>query len=65
MQTHRAELMTLVALGSWSARELLGIEKTVPHLPLSDEEVTARFFFGDVAMLRTLRSGYAGWPAAS
>jgi hypothetical protein len=60
LQTHQAELPTLAALGSWSARELLGLEKTAPYPPLPDEEVAARFFFGDIDMMRALRSGYSG-----
>ncbi|MHB1282296.1 MAG: type I restriction enzyme HsdR N-terminal domain-containing protein [Metallibacterium scheffleri] len=65
LQTHQAELRTLAALGSWSARELLGLEKTAPYPPLSDEEVATRFFFGDIAMMRALRSGYAGRAAGA
>jgi hypothetical protein len=65
LQTHQAELRTLATLGSWSARELLGLEKTAPYPPLPDEDVAARFFFGDIAMMRALRSGYAGRPAGA
>jgi hypothetical protein len=63
LQTHQAELRTLAALGSWSARELLGLDKTAAYPPLPDEEVAARFFFGDIAMMRALRNGYAGRPS--
>ena len=44
---------------------MLGLEKTAPYPPLSDEEVATRFFFGDIAMMRALRSGYAGRAAGA
>ncbi len=62
-QKHQGELRTLAALGSWSARELLGLATAAPYPPLHDEEVATRFFFGDIATMRALRSGYAGRPA--
>lgn len=60
LRTHQDELRTLAALGSWSARELLGVAATAPYPPLPDEEVATRFFFGDAAIMRALRSGYTG-----
>lgn len=63
LRAHQDEVRTLAALGSWSARELLGLAAAAPYPPLSDEEVAARFFFGDIATMRTLRSGYAGRAA--
>lgn len=63
LQAHLDEVRTLAALGSWSARELLGVEGTAAYPPLPDEEVATRFFFGDVVTMRALRSGYAGHAA--
>jgi hypothetical protein len=63
--THEAEVRALAALGSLRARELLGLDKLAPYPPLPDEEAAARFFFGDIAMMRALRDGYAGRPAGA
>jgi hypothetical protein len=61
MSIHEPELRSLARLGSWRARELLGLEKTEPYLPPSDEELAERFLFGNTALVGRLRSGYSGW----
>jgi len=60
LRTHLDEVRTLAALGSWSARELLGVVRNAAYPPLTDQEVANRFFFGDIATMRALRSGYTG-----
>lgn len=60
LKEHESEVRSLARFGSWRARELLDLDKTQPYLRPSDEEIALRFFFGDVTMMRALRSGYAG-----
>jgi hypothetical protein len=60
MSTHEAEVRTLASLGSWSARDLLGVERGGAYPSATDEEVADRFFFGDVALATALRNGYTG-----
>jgi hypothetical protein len=56
----RRELVEQVAsTGSWAARELLGLPKEEePYRRMSDEDLAARFFLGDVGILRDLRQAY-------
>jgi hypothetical protein len=60
MSAHEAEVRTLASLGSWSARDLLGVERGGPYPPATDEDIANRFFFGDVGTLTALRNGYTG-----
>jgi hypothetical protein len=60
LQNHRGRLEELVKLGSWKAGEMLGVSNQKEVEPPSDEVVAARFFSGDVQMLRTLRALYKG-----
>jgi hypothetical protein len=60
MSTHEAEVRTLASLGSWSARDLLGVERGGAYPSATDEELADRFFLGDVAMVTALRNGYTG-----
>lgn len=62
LKEHQKELSTLAEIGSWSARELLGIEKTAKIEPPADEFLADRFFLGDVETLRFLRAKYTGRP---
>lgn len=58
LEVHRAEIEQIARLGSFKAKELLGMDK-LAQLPALDEETIARrFFFGDVEALRAHRSGY-------
>ena len=50
----------LAAMGSWSARDLLGIARDANFDPLEDTEIAQRFFFGDVDTLVALRGFYRG-----
>jgi hypothetical protein len=59
LQNHRDLLEGLVRLGSWKAREMLGVSNEKIDPP-DDDVVAARFFFGDVQMQRTLRAFYGG-----
>jgi hypothetical protein len=54
------QLEALVSLGSWKAREMLGISKETKVEPLPDAQLAARFFFGDEATLTMLRAFYHG-----
>jgi hypothetical protein len=60
LSTHRQQVETLAAMGSWSARELLGIPQEADIEPLDDIVIAERFFFGDVDIMRALRSCYRG-----
>lgn len=60
MQNQRDRLEELVKLGSWKAREMLGVPIQEEIKPPDDDVTAARFFFGDVQMLRTLRALYKG-----
>jgi len=50
----------LAALGSWSARDLLGVERGGDYPAATDEEIARRFFFGDADIMKALRAGYSG-----
>jgi hypothetical protein len=57
----RRELVEQVAsTGSWAAKELLGVPRDEPFAQMSDENLAARFFLGDVGILRDLRRAYQG-----
>lgn len=58
IETHKADLECLAALGSFSAKEMLGFGPLQEFLPVEDEVLSKRFFFGDVASLTAIRSGY-------
>jgi hypothetical protein len=56
---YRNEVEALAALGSWQAKEWLGLEISADVPRLADEQVAARFFFGDIGTFQTLRAAYA------
>lgn len=60
MSTHEADVRTLASLGSWSACDLLGLDRGSVHPSATDAELANRFFLGDVAMVTALRDGYTG-----
>jgi len=60
LQEHRALIETLASMGSWKARELLGIPREASVTRAGNAELAARFFFGDVATVEALRAGYVG-----
>jgi hypothetical protein len=60
LEQHRPLLQTLAALGSHAARQLLGIDSHMKIEPLDDAFIADRFFFGDQAILQTLRKHYKG-----
>jgi hypothetical protein len=49
---------SLESIGSWAAKELLGVEKTQPYTELKIDQlqvVIDRFFFGDIKMFIELK----------
>ena len=56
---HYAEVEALAALGSWQAREWLGLD-TENSPKATEQSIADRFFLGDVQMSTALRDGY-GW----
>ena len=55
---HRDDVETLARIGSWQAKELLGLESESSCPRLSDQDMADRFFLDDVTMFRRLRVGY-------
>lgn len=61
LMADRRELVErLASMGSWAARDLLGIRKGDSFRAATDEDLAHRFFLGDIEMLRTLRKMYGG-----
>jgi hypothetical protein len=58
MANHHTEVDKLAALGSWQAKELLGLEVGADLPKLDDQAMADRFFFGDVGTFLTLRAAY-------
>lgn len=58
LEVHRAQIEHIAALGSFKAKELLGMDKLARLPTVDDETIAKRFFFGDVEALRAHRSGY-------
>lgn len=58
LKAHRTEVELLADIGSWRAREMLGLERLAER-PLPPAQVLAdRFFVSDVKMCRALGSAY-------
>lgn len=55
---HRLNIEAIAALGSWQAKEWLGLEATTELARPDDATIAARFFFGDVKILSALKAGY-------
>jgi hypothetical protein len=60
LEVHRPQIETLASIGSWKARELLGLSKDTKLEPATNNDLAQRFFFGDVETLEFLRMGYSG-----
>jgi hypothetical protein len=60
LEHHSPLIEMLAAMNSWKARELLGIPREQTITPATELDLANRFFFGDIAMLNALRTGYAG-----
>jgi hypothetical protein len=60
VEERRDLLEEAASAGSVSAKDLLGIPREVPFRMMSDEELAARFFLGDVRILNDLRQAYNG-----
>lgn len=58
--THHSDLLRVAAMGSWKARELLGENVAVPSV--SDQDYADRFFHGNIALFRSLYTGYSARP---
>ena len=62
LENHRPLVETLARMGSWSAREMLGIPKEAKYDAATDAELANRFFLGNEATLQALRAGYSNRP---
>jgi len=60
LDKHRPLVESLVSLGSWSAREMLGIARNATLEPLPDSQLAQRVFYGNEATLLALRTFYRG-----
>lgn len=52
-------LVEIATMGSWAAKEILGIEITQGLNDLPDQLLADRFFLGDIETLRNLRQAYS------
>lgn len=57
----RSEVEVLASMGSWSAREVLGIDFETTA-SATDELFAERFFLGDLDLFRALREAYTARP---
>ena len=60
LEVHNEEVALLAKMGSWAAREMLGIAIGDPVEPPDDQLIADRFFFGDAEMFSALRAKYRG-----
>lgn len=58
LSVHRGEVEQLAAMGSWQARDWLGLSNDAKPAGLPDEVLAERFFFGDLDTLHVLRDAY-------
>jgi hypothetical protein len=62
LETYKPLLESLAAMGSWSAKAMLGVAPNEKHGSISDAELADRFFLGNVATLQAIRTGYSTNP---
>lgn len=55
-------LENLAAMGSWAAKDLLGVPHRESYGSITDQQLADRFFLGDVSTLEALRAGYRRAP---
>jgi hypothetical protein len=60
LENHRPLLETLASLGSWAAKDMLGVPQQNDYGAIADAELAKRFFLGNTATLQALRAGYRG-----
>ena len=58
LEHHTQEVETIAQFGSWKARSLLGRDRQDPSPQASDQTTADRFFLGDVATFRRIRTAY-------
>lgn len=58
MAGHSAEVEALAAIGSWQAREWLGMDSAAQLAPPTVKFMANRFFFGAPVMFERLASTY-------
>lgn len=58
LANHNDDVQRIASLGSWAAREILGIEQDAQLPRLPDTESAKRFFDGNVALFTALRDAY-------
>ena len=58
LEHHMQEVETIAQFGSWQARSLLGRDVQEPFPQPSDQTTADRFFLGDMATFRRIRSAY-------
>ena len=58
LEERRPLIEKVASMGSWAAKEMLGVKPQDAFGEISDEELASRFFLGDVETLRTLRAAY-------
>jgi hypothetical protein len=60
LREQRSSIKALASMNSWKAKELLNLGRNETVAPLSNSEIANLFFFGDIATLKTLETGYSG-----
>ncbi|MGE0115887.1 MAG: hypothetical protein AB7T07_13520 [Steroidobacteraceae bacterium] len=58
LNNHRAEVQAIAALGSWKAKEWLGLKVDEQVPGMNTQDIANRFFFGDTQTLDALIKGY-------
>lgn len=61
LSTHRPQVEALASLGSWQARDWLGLKRDAAYPGLTEQQIADRFFFGDTDQFRELYQGYGGF----
>ena len=58
LREHRPLIAALASMNSWNAKELPGVKPKDEFGPVMKADLAKRFFFGDVAALEALDTGY-------
>lgn len=58
LEYHHSDVEELARIGSWRAREWLGLEIEASLPRLGDQQLANRFFLGDLDVLQELKRGY-------
>jgi hypothetical protein len=65
LENHRPLVEILASMGSWAAKEMLGLPIQSDYPTIADAELAKRFFLGNEATLQALRTGYRGQGPAT